>query len=810
MIPEDYGERHVRGAGSRYARLGALAFFAVLAGMAAQTFVRLAGGYTAAIAAAALGAPVCAWAAWKALLAARPGFLFRAVKWAARHCYYRLNVMGAEEVPEEGGALLLANHVTVFDFMVIALACPRPVRFVMYEEYYEDPLVKLAAKHMDFIHARRKDSARKLAVCFRHAREALDRGEVVCMFPEGGVTRTGFIGKFLNGYEHVLRHSAHPVIPVHLDWRRRGLYAQPNGFHAPGGGWRTYRTVTVSFGEALPAGTRPGKVRDAVHNLSAAAFEKRKASYVPLHHMFVHQAKRLGGRLLFADTTGKSVTYRKALISSIALAGLVKRKCAGEDAVGIMLPSTAACALLNIAVLMAGKKPIDLNFTATDDAVTSAVERSGIKTIFTSNAFLEKAKVRRRPGMVALEEAGKEIGTGAKLGAALKALILPGGMICRMYGGAVSAEDIATIIFSSGSTGVPKGVVLTHANIMSNMDSMSNVYPVKENDVICGILPLFHSFGFNVTMWFPVATGISVAYHPNPLDARTISEMAREWSCTLLLGTSTFCRAYVRGCEADDLGSIKTIICGAEKLKPEVAEAFEEKFGIRPMEGYGVTETSPVISLNVYPYRGAGMFQKGNVEGTTGRAVPGMATKTIDADSEEDLEFGERGILAVKGPSIMKGYLGDKERTGEVLKDGWYNTRDVAVIDAEGYIRLVDRVSRFSKIAGEMVPHLVVEEALAAVLGTDEMRAVVTGIPDSGKGERLVVVHLAFEESLEVVWERLNSSDLPPLYVPRADSFIEVEEIPLLGSGKVALRTLREIAMARLGAGRGGWAGPSE
>lgn len=796
VLPDDYGEHRGRSNTERWAEIGRSA----IVGVVAVAVIAAIGYYLGEV--VLIAAIAAMWALYgfaSVLRAAKPRFLFSLIVWGARHFYYRLNVIDADKVPKGGGALLLANHASVLDFLAIAMACPRPVRFIMYEEYYESWFVRLAAKHMDFIHAARKDTARKVAECLKHAREALDNGEVVCMFPEGATTRTGFIGEFLNGYEHLLRGSEHPVMPVYVDWWRRGVYAQPSGFCPPGMEKRIYKTVSVSFGAALPADTKPGIVRDAVHNLSAKAFELRLSMYMPLHHMFIHQCKRLGGKMLFADSTGKEVNYRKGLITAIVLADLVKRRCADEEMVGIMLPSTVACALVNVAVLLAGKKPIDLNFTASEEAVQSAIERCKIKTILTSNVFLEKAGVKRLPQMLALEDATAGLGAGAKISAALKALLLPASMLCRKYGGGAGIQDLATIIFSSGSTGIPKGIMLTHANIMSNIDSMSNVYPVKKDDVICGVLPLFHSFGFTVTLWFPVAAGVSVAYHPNPLDGRVISELACKWRCTLLLGTSTFCRAYIRGCDADDFGSISTVICGAEKLKKEIADAFEERFGVRPLEGYGVTETSPVISLNVNPYRGAGMYQRGTIEGTTGRAVPGMATKTVDVDSEEDLPFGERGILAVKGLSIMQGYLMDEEKTKEVLKDGWYLTGDVAETNSEGFITLVDRVSRFSKIAGEMVPHLVVEEALAKILGTDGSTAVVTSVSDPDKGERLVVVHLEFEKPLEKIWEELNNCGLPKLYIPRKDSFVEVEEIPVLGSGKVALRTVKELAASRLG-----------
>lgn len=725
-----------------------------------------------------------------------PRLALRVILWTARHLHYRLTVTGVENVPTAGGALLVANHTSPLDFLVISLSLPRPVRFVV-GEGAGGWLERLAERHMRVLRAPLDCTPTEIAERLRQARQALEAGELVCMFPEGVASWLGYTLGFMDWFERVLKGSRFPLIPVYLDWRARGVASQPASYLAGRPARRLSRSVAVCFGKPLPSETSGPLARQAVLELGVLAFAQR--SYPPLHHVFIRQARRLAGKPLFSDTSGKEVTYRKALITCMLLADYLKRRCAGQEMVGIMLPATAAGAICNIAVTMAGKVSVNLNFTASKDALDSAISQCGIQTILTAKSFLEKAGIQRRPEMLALEDVAGGFGALAKMRAALKALLLPVLMLERRYGGGLSAGDLATVIFSSGSTGVPKGVMLTHGNVISNIDAMSVVYPVPADACICGILPLFHSFGYTVTLWFPVAVGASVAYHPNPVDARAIGELVCRKRCTLLLSTPTFCRSYIRGCQAHEFGALRDVIVGAEKLGGEVADAFQRKFGIRPVEGYGTTECSPVVSLNVRDFRGAGVFQRGGLEGTVGRALPGLAAKTVDADSGADLPAGARGVLCIKGASIMAGYLNQPAKTQEVLKDGWYWTGDVAEIDGDGFIRIVDRVSRFSKIAGEMVPHEAVEKALAAILGTDGSTAAVTALPDAEKGERLVVVHLKFTEPLDVIWEKLNASNLPKLYVPRKDCFVEVEEIPLLGSGKVALKRLREIAALRAG-----------
>src|SRR5215472_3210452 len=260
---------------------------------------------------------------------------------------------------------------------------------------------------------------------------------------------------------------------------------------------------------------------------------------------------------------------------------------------------------------------------------------------------------------------------------------------------------------------------------------------LESKDVLLGVLPFFHSFGFTVTLWLPAVLGCGVAYHPSPLDLAAISELVREYRVTFLLATPTFLQAYIRRCSPEDFGSLQYVVVGAEKLPERLALAFEDRFGIRPLEGYGATECAPVVAVNTRDFRAPGFRQVGVKRGKIGHPLPGVSVRIVDPDRGEPLPVGQQGLLLVRGPNVMLGYLGRPEQTAEVLRDGWYVTGDIAALDEDGFLTITDRLSRFSKIGGEMVPHVKIEEKLHELAGVTESTFAVTGVPDGQKGERL-------------------------------------------------------------------------
>jgi acyl-[acyl-carrier-protein]-phospholipid O-acyltransferase/long-chain-fatty-acid--[acyl-carrier-protein] ligase len=314
-------------------------------------------------------------------------------------------------------------------------------------------------------------------------------------------------------------------------------------------------------------------------------------------------------------------------------------------------------------------------------------------------------------------------------------------------------------------------------------------------DKILGILPFFHSFGFTAGLWLPAVHWFGVVFHPNPLDATSISELVGKYRVTFLITTPTFLQAYTRRCLPEHFGSLHYVLVGAEKLGDRVALAFEDAFGIRPLEGYGCTECSPVVAVNGRDFRAPGFRQAGARRGTIGQPLPGVSVRIVDPDTLAPVAFNQTGMLVVKGPNVMKGYLGRPEKTAEVLKDGWYTTGDIASIADDGFITITDRLSRFSKIGGEMVPHIKVEEKLHDLAGSAEQIFTVTAVPDEKKGERLVVLTTLPEDKLAPVLEKLAESDLPALWRPRKDQFFHVDTLPYLGSGKLDQRALKARAL---------------
>jgi acyl-[acyl-carrier-protein]-phospholipid O-acyltransferase/long-chain-fatty-acid--[acyl-carrier-protein] ligase len=410
-----------------------------------------------------------------------------------------------------------------------------------------------------------------------------------------------------------------------------------------------------------------------------------------------------------------------------------------------MLPPTVPSAVANLAVSLWGKIPVNLNYTASQELVDSSIDQCGITHVVTSSKVLDRFKLRPKGTLIHLEELPAQVTALDKAWAAMVSRLVPIPLLDKFLPG-LRGDDrdaIATVIFTSGSTGDPKGVVLSHGNILSNVHQVSNHIELHPEEVLLGILPFFHSFGFTVTIWVALGLGKKVVYHFNPLDARIIGNLCEKHRITLIAATPTYARLYMQKCEVSQFKCLTHLLLGAEKLKPELFRDIQKTLGIEPMEGYGTTELSPVVALNV-PHGKAlpdGRQVHGNRPGTVGLPIPGTAIKTIDPETGKDLPAGTEGVICVKGPQVMQGYLGRPEATAKVLKDGWYSTGDLGYLDADGFLKITDRLSRFSKIGGEMVPHVGVESAIMGITGVTEENVAVTGIPDVRAGERLRVLY---------------------------------------------------------------------
>jgi len=739
-----------------------------------------------------------------------PDSLVRLILWMVTHSVYRIRVEGRNNIPKSGGALFVANHMSFVDALLLIASSDRPIRFLIFKGIYDQPYVKPFAKLIRAIPISSDLRPREMLQSLRGARSAIRAGEVVCIFAEGEITRIGQMLPFRRGFERVVKGLDAPIIPVNLD----GVWGSIFSFERGRFLWKTPRAlpypVTISFGEPLPSTSTPFEVRRAVQKLQTEAFVHRKGYLRTLHQSLIRTAHRHPFRFAMGDKRRPRMKWGGALLSAIFLARRLRATWEEQEMVGILLPPSVPAVLVNFAAVLSGKIPVNLNYTSSDEILAACAAQCGLKTVITTKPLLEKIPLTIPGKTVLLEEVAAEPRLGERV-AALLLWFMPGASLERNLSRSQqrpgqgragqkghrktrTIDDLATVIFSSGSTGDPKGVALTHYNIASNIQQMAQTFIFDRHDCLLGVLPFFHSFGFTVTLWLPAVLGVSVVYHPSPLDLAAVAELVRDYCVTFLLSTPTFLQAYLRRCSPEDFGSLRYVVAGAEKLPERLAVAFEDRFGIRPLEGYGATECSPVVALSTPDFRSAGFRQAGSKRGCIGRPLPGVSVRIVDPDTHEPVPAGGTGLLLVRGPNVMQGYLGNPEKTAEVLRDGWYVTGDIATEDEDGFLAITDRLSRFSKIGGEMVPHGKVEDVLQELAGLAEQQFAVTGVPDAKKGERLVVLHTLPQDELKTVLDRLAESGLPNLWVPRPNQFFAVEELPMLGSGKLDLRRIRALA----------------
>lgn len=739
-----------------------------------------------------------------ALFVLRPEWVVRAIFWVLAHTIYRMDVMGRRHVPRTGPALLVCNHVSFIDALLLFTAQRRVVRFVIWAPFTRVPFLRLLLKLARVIPIDSRSGPRAIVHALHAAADALKNGEVVCIFAEGGITRTGFMLPFHRGFEQILKRAPVPVVPVCLDHVWGSIFSYQGGRFLWKWPQKLPYPVSVAFGAPMAPTASAVEVRQAIQKLSADCAVKRGDRRLPVHRQFLRMACRHPFRPCFFDpANNKTFRYGEVLAGAIIMSRRLKPILGDEPMVGVWLPPGVGGAFANIALALLGKAPVNLNYTASMPVVQSCARQCNLKHILTARLFTHKVPLDPGPGieLVHVEDFRKTVTTAERLKVIASVILLPA-FVLERWTTQIShhkPSDLATIIFSSGSTGDPKGVMLTHRNIGANSESMIQAIDPRPSDRILGILPFFHSFGFTVTLWLPLQIGASVVYHVDPRQAKEIGDLCRTIGCTIYLTTPTFLRFCLRRCESGDFTSLRLLICGAEKLPPSLAVEFKEKFGVTPMEGYGCTELSPVVATNVPDWEEGGARQVGNKIGSIGQPIPGVAAKVINPETSEPLPQGQEGLLLIYGGNVMQGYLGREEETRRVIRDGWYVTGDVARFDEDGFVYLTDRLSRFSKIGGEMVPHQKVEDELHAIIGSTEKAFVVTAVPDERKGERLIVLYLPLvDTSLRDVWKKLNAKGLPNLWVPGERDFFEVAELPILGTGKMDLKRIKEIAQAKV------------
>jgi acyl-[acyl-carrier-protein]-phospholipid O-acyltransferase/long-chain-fatty-acid--[acyl-carrier-protein] ligase len=644
-------------------------------------------------------------------------------------------------------------------------------------------------------------SPRRAKDAMRLAAEMIRDGEIVCVFPEGELTRSGVLGGLHRGYELIARQAEAPVVPVWLDQLWGSIFSFQGGrFFRKWPRQFPYR-ATVEFGEALsPNDADVATVREQLLKLAERCFSRRPVLRASLGDSAVRGLARHPFRTAVIDgMDGSSLSAGKLLGAAAALSRYLRREFS-DKRIAIVLPASKGAILANLAVVLAGKVPVGLNFTSGRNALLRAQEIAGLTTAISAKVFAKRLPDFPWPERVVhLDELLPKMKFQILLWW-LGAILFPAGLLVRLLGVRPEGDrDEAVLLFTSGSSGDPKGVILSHRNLVGNVAQFRIVLEATKEDLILASLPFFHSFGCTVTLWFPLIDGVRVVTYPNPLEAAKCAELIDEYRVTVILAAPTFLRGYLRKATRSQLKTVRLTITGAEKLPRHLAETFEEKLGKEVYEGYGLTETSPVVSVNLpdpaKPRRGE-TFQPGNRAGSVGKLVPGLAAEIRDPETGSKLSLHEQGMLWLRGPNIFEGYLGDPQRTGDILESGWLKTGDLARFDEDGFLFIEGRLSRFSKIGGEMVPHETVEHKIAAALSLSpegERTIAIAAVVDEQKGEALVLLTTIpiDQASLRT---HLQQAGVPNLWIPK--TIRRVEKIPVLATGKLDLRGCAELAAA--------------
>jgi len=714
---------------------------------------------------------------------------------------YKVDVFGIENIQSQRGVLLLGNHVSFLDWAILQIAYPRQIRFVIDRVYFNKWYLKPFLKFAKVIPISSRGSRGALS----EVSKALNAGQIVAIFPEGHISRNGHLDEFRSGFEMAAKDVKDAVIiPFYL----RGLWEDNFSYASKKLKNSRNKDISVSFGKPMPITSKAKDVKKAVFELSINAWQEYSKNLEPIASAWVENLSENPAKIAVADSTGVELSKTR-FATAVFLFNKKLKPLLKEQNIGLILPSTAAGLIANMAVLTHGKTIVNLNYSAGDTSLKNAIELADIKRIITSKQFITKlqakgfdlSNVLEQVEVIYLEDIKATISKLESIKTLLAVKFLPISMLKMLYIKSAKISDTAAILFSSGSEGTPKGIELTHQNIMGNIKQIMVLINPTDDDVILGTLPIFHSFGLTVTSIAPLVEDVTVACHPDPTDGLGVAKLCAKYNATFMFGTATFYGLYIRNRKINPLmfKSLKMVVAGAEKLPAKIREDFKTKYGHEIYEGYGATETTPVASVNVPDvlmvddgYR----VQVGNKAGTVGLPVPGSSFKIVDPDSFKELPIGEAGMILIGGTQIMKGYIKNEAKTKEVIKeiDGirWYVTGDKGYLDEDGFLTIVDRYSRFAKIGGEMVSLGLVEGEILKTLSEEE-RICLAAVPDSKKGEKIV---LMLEGDLEIdeLKKRIKELNLNPLFIPSL--YYKVEQIPKLGSGKTDLKGAKKMALA--------------
>ncbi len=719
---------------------------------------------------------------------------------------YKVKVQGFNNIPNQGGVLLLGNHISFIDYAIIQIGCPRPVRFVIHKSYYNHWYLKWFLDIMGVIPISSGSSSESLTTI----NQLLKAGEVVCLFPEGAISRNGQLGDFKRGFEKTVTDVDGVILPFYIRglWGSRFSRSSNRMKAKPVNGLR--RDLIMAFGEPIAIDSKVDVVKRRVFDLSISAWQEYTDTLKTVPMEWIQTVKNNPKYDCMSDVLGGvALNAEKALTSSIVFSQLIK-KCSPEQNIGLLLPTSSVGMLINMSVMLLGKTVVNLNYTASISALLGAIDKADIKTIYTSSRFVKKLMERgidsellfKNVNVYYLEELKEEISLAKKLSTLVMVKLLPAKVLGMLFGKPVPITSPAAILFSSGSEGTPKGVVLSHQNLVGNIKQVTDVMNLREHDSIMGSLPQFHAFGLTVTGLLPLLEAVPVVFHPDPTDVVNIGKAISKHNITIMFGTSTFLRLYARNRRVLPLmlDSIRLVISGAEKLNDLVSSSFTKKFNLPIYEGYGTTETTPVAGVNIPDTldQGSWRVQVGNKTGSIGLPVPGSNFRIVDPETLQELDVKEDGLILIGGTQVMTGYLNDEKRTNDVIVelDGkrWYKTGDKGHVDEDGFLTIVDRYSRFAKIAGEMVSLGAIEDTINNATSED-IEVLSTAIPDDKKGEKVVLLYSGDIDEAALK-EIISNQKLIPIMVP--DTYIKVGELPKLGTGKSNFNKAKDIALNNL------------
>lgn len=715
---------------------------------------------------------------------------------------YKVRIIGVQNIPETGPVLLVGPHFSFIDWAVLQIASPRPLLIASNRNTFADWYLRWLFHGKFLIPINRRDPKPAM----EEINKALKNGEVVVIFPEGEVSKSPFVSKFSLNYHEAVVDTEAQIVPFYIQglWGSRYSHAsecvnRPQYFN---------RNVCVGFSKAVPHETSEEQIRADIQILSVDVWNLAMDNSKSIMPLWFRAMRKRRNRPILIDPAGRHVSGYGMIRLCHKFGNRIRSVAKGEPRIGFMLPTSRDAALGILSIITCGRTSVNLNYSAPVDTVLGCIKKAGVSTVVTSHAFMDKlctknpgfAEVAKCCKMIYLDEEESKIGVVSRVLDTALIKALPARVVKFLWFTSAKLDDDAIILFSSGSEGMPKGVQLTHRNIVSNSQQCDYIIKLRRTDVMTSLLPLFHSFGFTMTFMMPLLDGVPMVLCPDPTDIKTLARVCALYKTTILMGTPTFLRAIVisRWVHPMCLDTLRYIVAGAEKLRPEMRDAFKLKFGKDIYEAYGCTELAPLATLNAPNVLLDDFLTMSKCCDTSsiGQSIPGSAGAIIDPETNEFLKPSDEGMLAVTGPQVMRGYLNDPDKTSQVVfeKDGrrWYKTGDKCTITADGFVQILGRYSRFAKLGGEMISLTAVELRLAETKLLEGLEFAVVAVPDSVKGERIVLLVVG-DFDVEDLSRKIRKSGIPPLMIP--GSLFQVDSIPKLGSGKWDFPNMKKLAM---------------